>query len=653
MTEATRAERGRRTAHAALAAVALAMGGLTFAYRYLAAPRFPNDHFVHLSSAQQMLFGDLPIRDFVDRGITLMAVQSAVGQIVFGPGLHSEHVTIALVLAVAAALTVVAAAWVSGSTVAGTAAALVTVLAFPIGYSYPKLLLYAAACVAAWLYLSSPTRLRLSALAAVVVIAFLFRHDHGVLLAAGGVVMLAAHHGLSRQLATNLAWFVAVGLILISPYVLWVQVHHGMVAYAADGIAFWRREAQRATWFELPTFGTDPTQPFSVRIGEGPVVNVRWAPELADGAIAEGETRHRLTRRDPVGPNTWQYELSAWSRASIERLVRDPAVADTHGIDRGAFTLDVPAPHGLAAMFVGWRGPGPGLRARANGVAALFYGVWLLPGLAALLAASQWRVLTPQVRSAVVMLIAVQLGMNLSMLRDPLDLRIRDVVVPAAVLLAFAATTLWRLRGGSLVRVPARAGALSIAGVFLVAAAGAGPFDAHAEESHLARGWDGIRDRIAEVPAEFAPPAERTGKVSPAIAQLVSYIRTCTAPDARLFTMTFAPELLFFTGRGFAAGQVTLIPGYYATERHATLMLERLARERVPLVIMDSDTREEMAAFYPRVVAHVAGRYQEFGRVPVGPGKNLILLAQVDPAPAGRWGPAGWPCFAGSGVGHG
>jgi hypothetical protein len=57
-----------------------------------------------------------------------------------------------------------------------------------------------------------------------------------------------------------------------------------------------------------------------------------------------------------------------------------------------------------------------------------------------------------------------------------------------------------------------------------------------------------------------------------------------------------------------------------------------------------------MALFYPRVVRHVAGRYQEFGRVPVGPGKDLILLAQVDPAPAGTWGPAGWPCFVGNGA---
>ena len=54
------------------AALAVALGMCCFAYRYLAYSGFPNDHFVTLSRAQQILLGEVPVRDFVDPGLPLM-----------------------------------------------------------------------------------------------------------------------------------------------------------------------------------------------------------------------------------------------------------------------------------------------------------------------------------------------------------------------------------------------------------------------------------------------------------------------------------------------------------------------------------------------------------------------------------------------------
>ena len=51
---------------------ALALASLTIAYRYLSFTDFSNDHFVHLSVAQQITMGALPVRDFVERGLPLM-----------------------------------------------------------------------------------------------------------------------------------------------------------------------------------------------------------------------------------------------------------------------------------------------------------------------------------------------------------------------------------------------------------------------------------------------------------------------------------------------------------------------------------------------------------------------------------------------------
>jgi hypothetical protein len=109
--------------------------------------------------------------------------------------------------------------------------------------------------------------------------------------------------------------------------------------------------------------------------------------------------------------------------------------------------------------------------------------------------------------------------------------------------------------------------------------------------------------------------------------------------------LTFAPELFFYSGRGFAGGQVTVTPGYFATDEHATLMLARLARENVPLVIMDSETQGEIGIHYPRVMQHVSARYQEVSRFPVGTGKELIILADTTRAARRRYGPHQLPCY--------
>jgi hypothetical protein len=96
----------------AIGALALALS--TVAYRYLSFTDFSNDHFVHLSVAQQITMGDLPVRDFVERGLPLMPLISAAGQALFGEGLRSELWVIATAYGIAAALTYVVALQMSG-----------------------------------------------------------------------------------------------------------------------------------------------------------------------------------------------------------------------------------------------------------------------------------------------------------------------------------------------------------------------------------------------------------------------------------------------------------------------------------------------------------------------------------------------------------
>ena len=92
----------RRSVHVVLSVL---WGVACFAYRYLAFRGFPNDHFMHLARAQQMLLGEWPIRDFFDPGLPLSYVLSAIPQSIFGQTLFVEVMLVFGCFALAAALT--------------------------------------------------------------------------------------------------------------------------------------------------------------------------------------------------------------------------------------------------------------------------------------------------------------------------------------------------------------------------------------------------------------------------------------------------------------------------------------------------------------------------------------------------------------------
>ena len=125
----------------------LAVAALTAGFRYLLLNvGFPNDHFVYISGGWQMLSGDWPTRDWVDPGLPLQFLASATAQALLGPTLFAEGVLVSLGFGVAAALTTVVVRRLTGSVALAVAAAALEVLILPRTYSYPKMLIYAAAC---------------------------------------------------------------------------------------------------------------------------------------------------------------------------------------------------------------------------------------------------------------------------------------------------------------------------------------------------------------------------------------------------------------------------------------------------------------------------------------------------------------------------
>ncbi len=225
--------------------IALIAGSL----RFLALVGFSNDQYVALAGAQQMLFGDWPTRDFLDPGLPFMYAASAGAQLVFGRNLFAEAMLVSGAFGLAAALTAAAVRQLTGSLAAGVVAAAFEIAIFPLNYSYPKILLYAAGPVIMWSYVRRPSLTRMVALAAFVAVAFLFRHDHGAYLGCGAAlaVAFATGTGIHRRLRTRIGVFVAlVGLGLL-PYVLYLAVNGGVLTYVERGLAFSASESERTT----------------------------------------------------------------------------------------------------------------------------------------------------------------------------------------------------------------------------------------------------------------------------------------------------------------------------------------------------------------------------------------------------------------------
>src|SRR5688572_32860751 len=82
-----------------------------------------DDHFFYLVRGWQMLFGDLPVRDFVDHGAPLYYYVGAAVQLVMGRGTLSELLFSVTVLAACASATFWLAVRGSGSIAAGLAGA--------------------------------------------------------------------------------------------------------------------------------------------------------------------------------------------------------------------------------------------------------------------------------------------------------------------------------------------------------------------------------------------------------------------------------------------------------------------------------------------------------------------------------------------------
>lgn len=243
-----------------LASAAAAVFGFSWLLRYNDAEGgfagLLDDHFFYLVRGFQMLYGELPDRDFVDVGAPLTYALSAGMQLALGRSTWSEIVLCVTLLSASAALTCIAAARASGSIGLGVLASLFQIALLPRYYNYPKLISYAAAIPATWLLADRPTWPRRILVAVVTVAAFLLRHDHGVFIGIFVTVTLLLDRDSSKSRLREIAWYAGLVFLFTLPYLVYLELHGGIATHFITANTWSMRDRGRAPlkWagFALP-----------------------------------------------------------------------------------------------------------------------------------------------------------------------------------------------------------------------------------------------------------------------------------------------------------------------------------------------------------------------------------------------------------------
>jgi hypothetical protein len=177
--------------------------------------------------------------------------------VALGRSVWSEYVFCVLVLSLGAALTVVLAARATGSVLLGVMAAVFEIAMRPRLYNWPKIIIYVAAIAVLWAWLAAPTRRRRWMVAGMTAVAFLLRHDHGLYVGVAFAVALAVVDLPWRERVRHAARYALATLVLLAPYLVYLQVHGGVIEHFAAGARYSARDYDR-TPLELPvpTFET-------------------------------------------------------------------------------------------------------------------------------------------------------------------------------------------------------------------------------------------------------------------------------------------------------------------------------------------------------------------------------------------------------------
>ena len=619
---------------------------------------FENDHFVnYLVRSSALLEGRWPLRDFGDYQLTglwppMTYVVPAVGAALFGDHLLTEAVLTLLALWVAAVLTNQVALQLGASGLTAGGVAVAQILISPRLYNYPKLLILAAAAGALLWFARSPARFAPAVLLGTVgALGFLFRHDLGVYIAVGALVVLIAQGYSSgwRSAARSVMRMGVPVIVLVLPGLVVAERHVGLATYFQRCLTLVTQEVARAQP-QSAMFNFDWRPLVEVDPPIYPLIHVRWTNSLDARGRVEAEERLALRGGVHLDGRTWGYDVDRHPDA-LTALVRDPLVDDTHGFDRHTLEFDRDSA-GVNVKLVKLFNRVhvlPGVLHRENAVAWLYWVIVSVPVGVLLAISCQWirrrgRAPTTNWESELVIITAfavVGIVVNAAYLRQPIAERIPDAVVLPCLLVAWGLNSCWGWGHGTarqlqrgLVVLAVTLSALSV----FVLGGGATRTQFLITEGPVAA----LRSVGQAVTSLSRLPDEATPEANGELIRTARYVRECTAPTDRILVGANLAPLYYFAKRSFAGGQLAYFSNFYTSLPEQREILETLTDESVPMVFLP-DPPTEFIEDYPSVAQHVQQNYSAVGFLGQNPRLQLLVersrpVVRIDED-------SGLPCF--------
>jgi len=139
-----------------------------------------------------------------------------------------------------------------------------------------------------------------------------------------------------------------------------------------------------------------------------------------------------------------------------------------------------------------------------------------------------------------------------------------------------------------------------------------------------------------------ARPIDNWGPNDPGLPGLGRYVFECTQPTDRVFVTWFDPQVFFYTERMFAGGQVYLTANWHSSVADQQLTIERLMRQRVPVVLERVDGAYRVR--FPLIYKYVQEHYQVAPMTSEAMNRFRVLVDRRL-TPTGTYEPLNLPCF--------
>src|SRR5688572_22495987 len=637
----------------------------SFLYRFLDLS-FHNDHFEFVSLGAEIVDGAIPGVDFFDPTRPLQYYLSAAGLWLFGHQLLAEAVLSVGLMSLGTALVFVAGTRLSNSVTLGVLAAAFTAATLPRLYSYPKILLPAVALLAVWRFIDRPSpvyrnaltafpRSGLAAMCLATAMSFYFRFDHGVWVGIALFSAIVTHDFWRwRQMAMHSAVYAGGVMLLCAPFVLFLFAMGGGVSSGpGTGRLTYLLKGEDVVSLQLPTVPAE--RPLVYFRPAGPQAIVRFTSGVTADQQASVERQYSLRFARFIDEGAARlYVLTDRAPATLTRLKTDPIVADVTNVDGQGHILRDP-PWSVLRRWLHVPVMESPLLTKMNGAVWLYDALFFTPLVAAvLLIIRAVRHRTAEGEAAkVIATIVLGVLFNVFLIRDNLDSRLADVIVPGALLWA------WMLQGpwlGLFERPVPRGAVARAAGWAVVMLSIWMSVDVYAGSInqltatemfstplHAARRLKGAIVNLRGDPLEqFAPPG------STGLRGLTRYINRCTAPTDRLLVLGYQPEMFFYADRRIGGGNVVFHANAGAAPQEQEIIVRRLRSQRVPVAILPVDQASEIERVYPLVKEYLDGRYELTEESGFGEGRPIRVLIDRNVVPSHIDAELGLPCFDGT-----